>query len=177
MPVDGSWAAAGESPRPGFVPWPVWGPLPAWLPPGGILLGLATALAGLLGGHALVRLINRLHRAALGREVLGQPAAALVLLAGGFLGWQPVLVALGLAALLALPAARLLGDAQRGFGVALAVSLAGAWLGWGWLGPLVRPLLFDPLGAAVALACVSAALFDLGWLLRPGGRSGAPSRT
>jgi leader peptidase (prepilin peptidase) / N-methyltransferase len=165
MPAEGSWAAASESPRPGFVPWPVWGPLPAWLPPGGLLLGLATALAGLFAGQGLVRLINGLHRSALGREVLGPPAAALLLLGGGFLGWQIHLVALALAVLLALPAARLLGDSQRGFGVALAVALAAAWLGWGELGPLVRPWLFDPVGVAVALACVSAALLGLGWVL------------
>src|SRR5262249_30844349 len=53
----------------GAYAWPVWFPLPAWLPERSWRLGLATGLAGALAGMILLRLIRFLF--ALGRGMEG----------------------------------------------------------------------------------------------------------
>jgi leader peptidase (prepilin peptidase)/N-methyltransferase len=151
MPAHDSWSIWPVSPRPGFYPWPVWGPLPAWLPPGSWQLGLLTGLAGALVGGWALRLSGSVVRTALGREVMPGGAAGLAMMAGAFLGWQPVLVAL----VLALVFAGLLHRWRRrfsAFGPGLLLGIVAAWLGWAWLGPAVRPILFSPLLPATALA-------------------------
>jgi leader peptidase (prepilin peptidase)/N-methyltransferase len=151
MPADASWSIWPASPRPGFYPWPVWGPIPAWLPPGSWQLGLATGLAGALVGAWALRLAGWGTRTTLGREVMPGGAASLAMMAGAFLGWQPVLVAL----VLALVFAPLLYRWRRrfpAFGPSLLLGIVAAWLGWAWLGPMVRPILFSPLLLATALA-------------------------
>lgn len=149
-------ARAGSS---GFVPWPVWTPVPETLPPGSVLLGLATGLAGLLVGSWLLRIVAALHRRILGCSPLGQDAPGLVLLAGGFLGWQPMMLALALALLLG-----------RRFDLALVAGIVIAWQGWPWLGPLVRPL-FDSAWAGPSVLGLGMALFVVGvarWRMTPG---------
>ena len=90
----------------------------------------------------------------------GVPAADLGMIAGAFLGWQPVLVAVALAGaivLLLYPWRHRLPP----FGLALALAVVAAWMGWAWVGPVVRPILFSPallpavLAAALALAVLS----------------------
>ena len=50
-----NWNMSPE-PKEGLFPWPVWGPLPGWLGPGGNWqTGLATGLAGLLAGTLVLR--------------------------------------------------------------------------------------------------------------------------
>src|SRR6267142_312868 len=56
MPAGPWWLPNVAPPREGLYPWPVWGPLPAWLPSGSIRLGLATGIAGLLAGTLVLRL-------------------------------------------------------------------------------------------------------------------------
>jgi leader peptidase (prepilin peptidase)/N-methyltransferase len=178
--------------RPGFMPWPVWEPLPDWLPPGSLALGLVTGAAGILGPAWLIRLVNVFAR----RKSLEQ-AARLLLMTGGFLGWQPLVMALilagglrGLAALVSRSrraphaevwpglesseapgtathrgfadsapvtpssAARLAAPTRSGgegsqraaFPLLLIVALVVVWLGWSWLGSLIRPWLFPGAG-------------------------------
>ena len=56
----------------GLSPWPVWGPLPAWLPAGSWKLGLATGLAGALVGTFMLRSVKFLFEKGLRKEALGE---------------------------------------------------------------------------------------------------------
>jgi leader peptidase (prepilin peptidase)/N-methyltransferase len=106
----------------GLYPWPVWGPLPSWLPAGSRREGLATGLAGALMGVVLLRGVRFLFGLGRGTEfmepedpamveeprnflsrwwtwfgrvggkALGLGDADLMMMAGSFLGWQLVLV-------------------------------------------------------------------------------------
>jgi leader peptidase (prepilin peptidase)/N-methyltransferase len=86
----------------GLYPWPVWGPLPSWAPPGSWQLGLITGLAGMLAGTFLMRAIGFLFSRGLGKEALGLGDADLMMMAGSFLGWQPIVLAFFLSAPVAL---------------------------------------------------------------------------
>jgi leader peptidase (prepilin peptidase)/N-methyltransferase len=111
---------------PGFYPWPVWAPLPDALPPGSHRLGLVTGLAGALVGGWGLRLVAAVVRRATGREFPAAPAD-LSMIAGAFLGWQPVLVAI----VLALVTAAALYPARRRlpFPLILALAIVAVWLG------------------------------------------------
>ncbi|MGE3805287.1 MAG: A24 family peptidase [Gemmataceae bacterium] len=105
----------------GFYKWPIWGPLPAWLPVGNGLGGLLTGLAGVLAGTLLLRVIRFLFGLGMGPDFYEDPApdeahwgflrrswswlnrvggkalgigdADLMMMSGAFLGWQPTIVA------------------------------------------------------------------------------------
>ena len=74
----------------GVYPWPVWGPLPDWLWGHRWALGLLTGLAGAAAGMILLRAIKFMFERGLGKEALGLGDADLMMMAGAFLGWQPV---------------------------------------------------------------------------------------
>ncbi len=93
MVIGKEWQEPSCGLKEGLYPWPVWGPLPNWLPPGSWELGLVTGLAGLLLGTFMLRGIGFLFSRGLGREALGLGDADLMMMAGAFLGWQPVVVA------------------------------------------------------------------------------------
>src|SRR5262249_61764756 len=73
----------------------LWRPddLPEWLRPGSWRLGLASGLAGVLAGMLLLRGVRFLFGLGRGVEGLGVGDADLMMMAGAFLGWQPVLIA------------------------------------------------------------------------------------
>ena len=123
----------------GAYPWPVWGPLPEWLPPGSWQLGLATGVAGLLVGTFLLRAIGFLFSRGLGRDALGLGDADLMMMAGAFLGWQPVVVAFFLSVIPALIFGAVLlavkRDNELPFGPSLAAATVFTWLCWNWIGP------------------------------------------
>ena len=106
--------------------WPVWGPLPEWLAPGGNWqTGLATGVAGFLVGTLTLRIVRFTFGLGIGAEymdeadpesvrwslpwrlwdwvgrvggkTLGLGDADLMMMAGAFLGWQPTLTAFFLA--------------------------------------------------------------------------------
>jgi leader peptidase (prepilin peptidase)/N-methyltransferase len=162
MPADASWADAAVSPRPGIYAWPVWGPLPDALPPDSPALGLATGLAGALVGGWGLRLAGALARRG------GAPAAGLAMIAGAFLGWQPLLVAVAVAGAVCVvlfPWRRRLPP----YGVVLGLAVVAAWMSWAWVGPVVRPVLFSPMLLPAALAA-ALGLASAGIVLPSAGR-------
>ncbi len=155
----------------GLYPWPVWGPLPDLLAPGGNWqTGLATGLAGAVAGTLLLRSVRGLFSTGLGKEALGMGDADLMMMAGAFLGWQPVVVALFVSAfpglLFALGRWVAFRDNSVAFGPSLAIALAVTWLGWPWIGPLVQPLLFFPELLLTAAGAAAVFLFASSLLLR-----------
>jgi leader peptidase (prepilin peptidase) / N-methyltransferase len=133
---------------PGLYPWPFWGPLPAWFAPGGNWqTGLATGLAGLLVGTIMLRVIRFLFTLGLGIEALGLGDADLMMMAGSFLGWQPVVVAflVGVFAGLFFGIGQLLfrGDNMLPFGPSLAIGTVITFLCWRWIGPHFQALFFN----------------------------------
>ncbi len=134
-------------PRMGLIPWPFWGPLPAWCNLGGNWqTGLATGLAGLLFGTVMLRVVRFLFTLGLGVEALGLGDADLMMMAGAFLGWQPVLVAffVGVFAGLIFGIVQLLagGDNQMPFGPSLAIGTVVACLWWHGIGAHFQPIFF-----------------------------------
>jgi leader peptidase (prepilin peptidase)/N-methyltransferase len=126
-------------------------------------------IAGALGAAWLLRAAAWLAAKALGREAFSAAGADLLLIAGSFLGWQPAVVALGLAAILAGLTGIPLLLARRvplPFGLWLAAGIVVAWLGWAWLGPLVRPVLFNPLLFPALLAASLALVGAVALLVR-----------
>jgi leader peptidase (prepilin peptidase)/N-methyltransferase len=132
---------------PGIYPWPVWYPLPDWLPPGSWRLGLATGLAGALAGMVILRGVRFLFGVGRGVEGLGIGDADLMMMAGAFLGWQPVVLAFFVSVFPAL----LFGIGQmifRGnqllpFGPSLALGVLITAFTWPRFGAKFRQLFFD----------------------------------
>jgi leader peptidase (prepilin peptidase)/N-methyltransferase len=147
--TDEWWMLQGDQmQKQGLYPWPVWGPLPNWLPPGSWRLGLATGLVGALVGSFMLRAVKFLFEKGLGREALGLGDADLMMMVGAFLGWQPVVIAFlvgGVVSLLfALPSLLVRGENEIPFGPGLATGALLTWLFWSWIGPLVQVILFYP---------------------------------
>lgn len=111
------------------------------------LSGFATGLAGALVGTWMLRGIRFIFTKGLGREALGLGDADLMMMAGSFLGWQPVVVAFFVGAMVTLVFAIVqlivYRDTSLPFGPGLAVGLVLTWLGWRWIAPAVQPLLFN----------------------------------
>jgi leader peptidase (prepilin peptidase) / N-methyltransferase len=154
------WQHPDAGLKAGAYPWPVWGPLPAWLPPGSWQLGLATGLAGIFTGTLMLRGVGFLFSRGLGRDALGLGDADLMMMAGAFLGWQPVVVAFFLSVFPAL----LFGmfqlivkrDNELPFGPSLAAATVMTWLCWSWIGPRLQPVFFwgQMLGALIVVGAI-----------------------
>lgn len=158
-----------ESIKEGIYAWPVWGPLPDLLAPGGNWqTGLATGLAGALVGSFLIRIMRCVFSAGLGKEALGLGDADLMMMAGAFLGWQLVVAAVFVSVIPALVVGLfqlfLRGDNSLPFGPSLAAGVMITSLSWKWLGPYLQPLFFwGTLLAILATAmCVLMFLTSLG---------------
>jgi leader peptidase (prepilin peptidase)/N-methyltransferase len=161
MPMNVSWWQSPVHPEIGLVPWPVWGPLPEWLPPGSWQLGLATGVAGLLVGTVMLRVIRYLFGLGLGIEALGLGDADLMMMGGAFIGWQPITMAffIGVFAGLFFGIAQVLlhGDNALPFGPALAIGVVVSLLFWHAIGPQFQALYFNDV-LLLALGGISAAL-------------------
>jgi leader peptidase (prepilin peptidase) / N-methyltransferase len=174
-------AFAGSPPRldSGLYPWPVWYPLPGWLPPGRWQLGLATGLAGAAAGMISMRAVRFLFGLGRGIEGLGVGDADLMMMAGSFVGWQPVLVSffVALAPGLLFGVAQLVrrGEQALPFGPSLAIGIVLT----PWLWPFVadfeplRFLFFEPLFGGVLAAAAAVMLLAISFLFR---LRGTPSR-
>jgi leader peptidase (prepilin peptidase) / N-methyltransferase len=134
----------------GLYPWPVWYPLPDWLPANSWQLGLATGLAGALAGMLAMRVVRFLYGLTRGIEGLGVGDADLMMMAGAFVGWQPVVLACFVAAFpglffgLAQLARR--GNQALPFGPSLALGVVMTLWMWPFLGDsdALRMVFFDP---------------------------------
>jgi len=161
----------GIGPKPGLYAWPVWGPLPRWLEPGGNWqTGLATGLAGMLAGMLVLRAISFLFRAGRGKEGLGLGDADFMMMAGSFLGWQPIVLAFFVAVFpgLIFGIAQLIlrGNQLLPFGPSLAIGIVVTMLGWRWIGPPFQMLFFNG-SILVTLAVMGGGFLLLtSWLLR-----------
>lgn len=139
MPSDSPWWLGDTTPRNGLYSWPVWGPPPSWLPAGSHELGLATGLAGVVAAAVLMGLIRLAFNVGAGTQVIGWGETSLMMIAGGFLGWQPIVVA----ALLALiPGFGTATRRQVSFSWWLTAAVVAVWFGWFWIGPLVQGMFF-----------------------------------
>ncbi len=148
----------------GVFPWPVWGPLPGWLPAASWQLGLATGLAGLLVGTFMLRAIGFLFSRGIGREAMGLGDADLMMMAGCFLGWQPVVVgffvSIGPALVFGLVQLFIHKDNELPFGPSLAAGVLITMLGWHWIGKYLQFILFWDI--ALVILATFAGLFMLG---------------
>ena len=161
----------------GAQPWPVVGPPPAWAAAGTWKLGVMNSLLGALAGSLVVRGIKWLFETGFGREALGLGDADLLMMAGAFLGWQPVVLSLfvgAFAALLVFKLPALVVAAVRGsgvdrelpFGPGLAVGIVVTWFAWPWLAPKVQPVFFDIQTLLVVVTIVGVGMLTAGLLLR-----------
>lgn len=158
-------------PKAGVYAWPVWGPLPDWLAPGGNWqTGLATGVAGFLVGTFLLRAISFLASAGLGKEALGLGDADLMMMAGAFLGWQPVVVALFVSAIPGLVFGIVAAVFRKGgefpYGPSLSAGLLLTMLGWRWIGPYVQVLFFWATFLFILAGVGLALMFLLPFLMR-----------
>ena len=142
----GRVADGGQRIAAGLYPWPIWGPLPDWLPAGSHRLGLATGMAGVLAGAILIGLVRLAFNFGAGAAVIGWGETNLLMIAGGFLGWQPIIVAglLGLVPGLIAATRQWTVGKRIEFSMWLALAVAGVGLGWYWIGPLLQGLVFNP---------------------------------
>jgi leader peptidase (prepilin peptidase)/N-methyltransferase len=155
----------------GLYPWPAWEPVSDWLQPGSWTLGLITGLAGAICGMAMLRLVKFIFEVGLGKPALGLGDADLMMMAGAFLGWQPVVVAFFAGALVtlgfAVVQAVVFRDNSLPFGPGLAAGIVLTFLCWRWIGWRVQPLMYNVylLGGCVvagaAFMLVASALFRL----------------
>ncbi len=148
-PVPGGvFGANPRPPSPGLYAWPVWWPLPAWLPPGSWQLGLMTGLAGAALGNVVLRAVAFLFEKGRGYEGLGIGDADLMMMAGSFVGWQVILVAFaaGVFPALVVGLGQLVfrGKQAMPFGPSLAVGVLIALLGWPWIADRAWIFLSDP---------------------------------
>jgi leader peptidase (prepilin peptidase)/N-methyltransferase len=113
------------------------------LPPGfapgfNLQTGLATGVIGTVVGWIMIWCIRFVFSKALGVEAMGLGDADLMMMAGAFLGWQPVAVAFFVGAILSLPvgiAFRLVKKQEAfPFGPGLALGILVTMMCWRWIG-------------------------------------------
>jgi leader peptidase (prepilin peptidase)/N-methyltransferase len=148
-------------PELGLYPWPVWGPLPDWLPAGSWQLGLATGLAGALLGTAMLRWVRTMATTGMGLgEALGLGDADLMMMAGAFLGWQPLVVAFFLSVIpaLLLSVVQFFATGNRAvtYGPSLAIGVLATCLLWPVIGPQVQMLFFN--GVLIAVLAIGGSV-------------------
>jgi len=177
MPFAWPWPSTNPLPAPvawppsplpeGIYAWPIWWPLPSWLPAFSWYEGLATGLAGALMGTFLLRAIGFIFGIGAGKEGLGLGDADLMMMVGSFLGWQMVLVAffvsVGPGLFFGIFQALVRKDNSLPFGPSLAAGSMITCLCWGWIGPKLQILFFwDTMMLILAAA---SAVFFLGMSL------------
>lgn len=161
----------------GVALWPVWTP-PSWAPAGSPQLGFLTGLAGAAAGMATIRALKFVFEYGFGQEALGLGDADLLMMAGAFLGWQPIMLAVPLGAfvtLSVLPFVYVVFKLRRRpfpnhvpFGPGLVGGVLLCWLCWPFFGELVRTLFFQPVLLGFGAFAMLGLLMIAGRLLRRG---------
>jgi leader peptidase (prepilin peptidase)/N-methyltransferase len=162
----------GALPVGALQPWPFWWPLPEWFANGGNWqTGLANGFLGMLAGTVLLRAVRFIFTVGRGVEGLGLGDADLMMMAGAFLGWQPMLFAFFISVFFALPFGILkwIVTREQGlpFGPALAAAVLLAGLRWEAIAGEIRFFFFwrDMLlalaGAGALFLFLAAVLFRL----------------
>ncbi len=152
----------------GWQPWPVWRPdhFPDWLTVGSWQSGLLNGVAGVLAALVLVRGIRFLFGVGRGVEGMGLGDADLMMMAGAFVGWQPVLIAFFVsvfpALVLGIVYMLVRGGQTLPFGPSLALGTLVTLLCWRWIGPHFQVVFFNKVlllilagGGAVFLLVIS----------------------
>jgi leader peptidase (prepilin peptidase)/N-methyltransferase len=124
----------------GAYAWPVWlSPLPQWLAGPAWWTGLATALAGTLAGMLVLRGVRFVFQLGRGIEGMGIGDADVMMMAGAFIGWQPIILSFFIGVFIALffGVAHLVmrGNQMMPFGPALAAGIVVTMLAWQKIGP------------------------------------------
>jgi leader peptidase (prepilin peptidase)/N-methyltransferase len=131
---------------PGVYPWPVWGDVPRWLLANSWLMGLATGLAGMLAGMLVLRAVRFVFGLGRGVEGLGVGDADLMMMAGSFIGWQPIVIAFFVSVAPALVFGILQlafkGNQMLPFGPSLALGVAITMLCWASIGHRFAEIFF-----------------------------------
>ncbi len=146
----------------GVYSWPLWHPLPNWLAPGdNWQTGLLTGLAGILVGTMMLRAVRFIFGVGRGTEGLGVGDADLMMMAGAFIGWQPVVIAFFVSVFpaLVIGLGQLLfrGKQELAFGPSLSLGIMITMLSWRWIGRALTPIFFD--GTMLLVLAVAAAIF------------------
>ena len=162
----------------GLALWPFWGPPPSWAPAGSWQMGLLTGLCGALAGQFAGRAVKFLFEIGFRRDSLGLGDADLMMMAGAFLGWQIAVLSLPAGAMILLPIVvplkiiqHLMGKevhSELPFGPGIALGIAACWLGWHWIGELVRLAFFDSVMLFFLTFVVGGSLLVMGLILRRG---------
>ncbi|WP_197439657.1 prepilin peptidase [Calycomorphotria hydatis] len=140
-----------------WVDW--YNPLPVPAPPKVIAIaasnphlhGFLVSLCGLLMGAGVVWLIRLVASRMLGQEAMGFGDVTLMAMAGSFLGWQPVLLAIAIAPMcgmvIVLLSTLLTGRSYVAFGPYLAMGCVVTLFCWKyvWVTP-IRDLMGDAIG-------------------------------
>ncbi|HKI30694.1 MAG TPA: prepilin peptidase [Gemmataceae bacterium] len=159
-----------HAPTAGLYAWPVWYPLPAWLEAGSWQLGLATGLAGVLAGTLLLRAVRFVFGLGRGIEGLGVGDADLMMMAGAFLGWQPVVIAffVSVAPALLIGVTQMLfrGGQELAFGPSLSLGIVLTMLGWQWLAPQMTAYFFDATLLLILVLAGVVLIFVVSFLMR-----------
>lgn len=165
-------------PATGFHLWPVWYPLPEWLPPGSWKLGLITGLAGAFAGMIVLRGVRFLFGVGRGVEGLGLGDADLMMMVGSFIGWQGVVIAFFVSVFPALAIGLfrivLLGSQSLAFGPSLALGSLLTLYCWKWLPEPLGALFFDGTLLLTLLVVGSLFLLLISFLLRVTGGKPQP---
>lgn len=169
-PLQVAFPKVAQPPAQGLYAWPVWFPLPAWLPAGGWKLGLFTGLAGAAAGMVVLRGVRATFGWGRGIEGMGLGDADLMMMAGAFVGWQPVLMAFFVSVFPALlfGGAQLLrkGEQRLPFGPSLGVGVMLTVFLWPILGGHFWPLYSEPLVLLLLAVAGAVLLLVMGILLR-----------
>ena len=163
------WSLVVDSPMPDWLAACFDGPpTPDWISgsPNSQLHGLAVSIVGAIAGAVPILFLRIAGRRIYGREAMGAGDVYLMAMVGAFLGWQPTLTAIVLAAFIAcgfFVVMAVVGvQAEIPFGPFLSAGAAVVLFGWPWvfrrieaffaLGPLLLPLLAVLAVAFVVLA-------------------------
>lgn len=163
--------SANQEPRAGLYPAPVWSQLPAGWTWESWKTGLLTGLAGVAAGTLMLRVVRFSFNKGRGIEGLGVGDADLMMMAGAFVGWQPIIVAFFVSVFPALlfGVVQIIrkGDQPLPYGPSLALGILGTALGWQLFPLWFRMLFYESYlvlfvgGAAVVFLFVAAVVLRL----------------